>query len=121
MSGQSPDMTARRSFPYTPAAMPPSPVRSPALHAVEARLIAQAVGSDEGEAIVTEFCEGLVAAGLPLWRFSLSVPAIDPCFAASASRGDAVGRCRCFRRRPRAGGREELFRLSDRVAEGASP
>ncbi len=93
MSGQSPDMTARRSFPYTPAAMPPSPVRSPALHAVEARLIAQAVGSDEGEAIVTEFCEGLVAAGLPLWRFSLSVPAIDPLlrgFSLAWRRGRAL-------------------------------
>ena len=64
--------------------MRPSPIPSSALHAVEARLIAQAVASDDGEAIVVAFCENLVAAGLPLWRLSLSVPAIDPLFRGAS-------------------------------------
>ena len=62
----------------------PSDLRTAALHAVEAGLIAQAVASDDGEAIVAAFCEGLVAAGLPLWRFSLSVPTIDPLFRGAS-------------------------------------
>ncbi|WP_342149360.1 adenylate/guanylate cyclase domain-containing protein [Methylorubrum sp. SB2] len=58
--------------------MAPPSISPSALHAVQTRLIAQAVASNAGEAIVTELCEGLIAAGIPLWRFSLSVPAIDP-------------------------------------------
>ncbi|CAO4175690.1 adenylate/guanylate cyclase domain-containing protein [Methylorubrum aminovorans] len=50
------------------------------LRCIEARLIARATESDDGEAIVAEFCEALVAAGLPLWRLSLAVPVIDPVF-----------------------------------------
>lgn len=57
---------------------PPNP--SPSLREVEARLIARATESDDGEAILAELCEDLLAAGIPLWRFSLSVPAIDPLF-----------------------------------------
>lgn len=64
--------------------MPRPPIDPSALRAVEARLIARAVGSDDGAAIVAELCEGLVAAGLPLWRFSLSVPAIDPLFRGAS-------------------------------------
>ncbi|KQT49938.1 adenylyl cyclase [Methylobacterium sp. Leaf456] len=58
--------------------MAPPSIHPSALHAVQTRLIARAVASNAGEAIVTELCEGLIAARIPLWRFSLSVPAIDP-------------------------------------------
>ncbi|MFG5117476.1 adenylate/guanylate cyclase domain-containing protein [Methylorubrum sp. POS3] len=64
--------------------MPQPSTRSSALRAVEARLVARAVASDDGDAIVTELCEGIVAAGLPLWRLSLSVPAIDPLFRGAS-------------------------------------
>jgi adenylate cyclase len=63
---------------------PSSVARASDLRAVEARLIAGAVASDDGDAIVTELCEGLVAAGLPLWRLSLSVPTIDPLFRGAS-------------------------------------
>ncbi|WP_232631222.1 adenylate/guanylate cyclase domain-containing protein [Methylobacterium sp. Leaf118] len=59
---------------------PPHPCPSPRLRDIEARLIARATESDDGEAILADLCEALLAAGLPLWRFSLSVPAIDPLF-----------------------------------------
>ncbi len=56
------------------------PISDIALRAVEARLIAHATESDEESAVISEFCEALVAIGLPLWRFSLAVPVIDPLF-----------------------------------------
>lgn len=54
------------------------PISDSALRCIEGRLIARATESDDGEAIIAEFCEALVAAGLPLWRLSLAVPVIDP-------------------------------------------
>ena len=56
------------------------PISDSALRCIEGRLIARATESDDGEAIIAEFCEALVAAGLPLWRLSLAVPVIDPVF-----------------------------------------
>ncbi|GJE68852.1 adenylate/guanylate cyclase domain-containing protein [Methylorubrum podarium] len=56
------------------------PISDSALRGIEARLIARATESDDGEAIIAEFCEALVAVGLPLWRLSLAVPVIDPVF-----------------------------------------
>lgn len=56
------------------------PISDTALRRIEARFIARATESDEAETIITEFCEALAAAGLPLWRFSLAVPVIDPVF-----------------------------------------
>ena len=56
------------------------PISDTALRAIEARLIVRATESDEAEVIVSEYCEALNAAGLPLWRLSLAVPVIDPHF-----------------------------------------
>ncbi|ACS41137.1 adenylate/guanylate cyclase domain-containing protein [Methylorubrum extorquens] len=56
------------------------PISASDLRRIEAHLIARATASDEAEAIIAEFCEALVAAGLPLWRLSLAVPVIDPLF-----------------------------------------
>ena len=38
----------------------------------------QATSSDDPDTLIETFCETLIAAGLPLWRVSVSTPAIDP-------------------------------------------
>ena len=38
----------------------------------------QATSSDDRDTLLETFCETLIAAGLPLWRVSVSTPAIDP-------------------------------------------
>ena len=38
----------------------------------------QATSSDDPEILLETFCATLIAAGLPLWRVSVSTPAIDP-------------------------------------------
>lgn len=63
---------------------PADPTADPILRAIEARFVARAAGSDEAEQVIAEFCEALVAAGLPLWRLSLAVPVIDPQFRGAS-------------------------------------
>ncbi|GJD52783.1 hypothetical protein OPKNFCMD_5550 [Methylobacterium crusticola] len=48
------------------------------------RLVAQATASDDAASIVGGVCDALVAAGLPLWRASISVPTIDPLFRGAS-------------------------------------
>ena len=38
----------------------------------------QATASDDRDALIEGFCGALAVAGLPLWRLSVSIPAIDP-------------------------------------------
>ncbi|KAB1072284.1 adenylate/guanylate cyclase domain-containing protein [Methylobacterium planeticum] len=47
---------------------------------IEREMMARATASDDADAIVSAFCEALVAAGLPLWRAALSLPILDPLF-----------------------------------------
>ena len=54
---------------------PPTPLDTERL----ARWIAeQATAFDQRDILIEGFCNALVAAGLPLWRASVSMPAIDP-------------------------------------------
>ncbi len=41
-------------------------------------VIEQATAFDDGATLLDGFCRALVDAGLPLWRLSVSAPAIDP-------------------------------------------
>ncbi len=51
---------------------------------IERRLVAQATASDDSEGIFSDFCVALSTAGLPLWRASISAPAIDPTFQGAS-------------------------------------
>ena len=43
------------------------------------RLMAEAaVQSDDGDGLLTQACDAMLDAGLPLWRVSVSMPALDP-------------------------------------------
>ncbi|KQQ12939.1 adenylyl cyclase [Methylobacterium sp. Leaf123] len=70
------------------------PISVSTLRSIEARLITRAAESDDADAMIAEFCEALVAAGLPLWRLSLAVPVIDPLFRGVSlawRRGQGMG------------------------------
>ncbi len=53
-----------------------SPARDPA--SLIGWLLEKATAEDDDESLLDGLCRGLIEAGLPLWRLSLSTPTIDP-------------------------------------------
>ncbi len=71
----------------------------------------QATSSDDLEPLLETFCGTLIAAGLPLWRVSVSTPAIDPtarAFSMSWVRGQGMS----FVRTAHGPENEAVFRRS---------
>jgi adenylate cyclase len=53
-------------------------LKSPDLRQIVQWIVQQATTRDDGVALLDGFCRALVDGGLPLWRMSVTIPAIDP-------------------------------------------